>query len=474
MDLPTPYARQDDEEPTPSAMKSRIELRDKWRGRWTKLAINAPSRLLRYSLSVTLLVIIVLSSTTLDQTLLDASRFVWALSVISFIPPSIAATYARMTAKDRLELRRKGFSLRESYVGVERILNQLDENKLTERTRLSAAIVGLILSSTMASNTLQTDLSLTLLGVTALMAVVVLLATVSVERQKTMEMGKTPLLRLHNPSLFDTIADPLLVDLVYAHLDPETSSKWNDWMETITLNVRRNQKSEHAVETVLRSIYFTMTDKMDFDERRRICTQVLNMPAVERLESQDEFFNFEELESFLLHVVERKPGIFRLLSRTIQRAGRLRATEDWTLDADLPPRATHGESDLFVLASPGKSSAAPFEIDIITVEGEPETQVIRLPPIDRVERPGRAEGSEDWQIFNSVIDRSHVLWIGMAWNKSGHEGRSVQVNLLSDNSTTVKSQVLWTIMEDGDGILLSTVRKSLREVYSMITRSIIR
>jgi len=289
-----------------------------------------------------------------------------------------------------------------------------------------------------------------------------------------MEMGKTPLLRLHNPSLFDTIADPLLVDLVYAHLDPETSSKWNDWMETISLNVRRNQKSEHAVETVLRSIYFTMTDKMDLGERRRICTQVLNMPAVERLESQDEFFNFEELESFLLHVVERKPGIFRLLSRTIQRAGRLRSSEDWTLDADLPPRATHGESDLFVLASPGKSSAAPFEIDIITVEGEPETQVIRLPPIDRVERPGRAEGSEDWQMFNSVIDRSHVLWIGMAWNKSGHEGRSVQVNLLSENSRTVKSQVLWTIMEDGDGLLVSTVRKSLKEVYSMITRSIIR
>ena len=68
MDLPTPYAQQDDEESTPSAMKSRIESRDKWRGRWTKLSVNTPSRLLRYSLSITLLVIIVFSSTTLDQT----------------------------------------------------------------------------------------------------------------------------------------------------------------------------------------------------------------------------------------------------------------------------------------------------------------------------------------------------------------------------------------------------------------------
>ena len=91
-----------------------------------------------------------------------------------------------------------------------------------------------------------------------------------------------------------------------------------------------------------------------------------------------------------------------------------------------------------------------------------------------MERPGRAEGSEQWQIFNSVIDESHILWIGMAWNKTGHEGRSVQVNLITEDETTVKSQVLWTIMEDGDGFIISTIRKSLKEVYSMITRSIIR
>ena len=62
----------------------------------------------------------------------------------------------------------------------------------------------------------------------------------------------------------------------------------------------------------------------------------------------------------------------------------------------------------------------------------------------------------------------------MAWNKTGHEGRSVQVNLLTENETTVKSLVLWTIMEDGDGFLFSTIKNALKEVYSMITRTIIR
>lgn len=473
MDLPTPYATSE-EETTASAMSKRIESRDKWRGRWTRLTSNKPSRYARYALSAALPVTIASSSATLDSDLLGLSRVIWLLSVIFFIPPSIASSYARMAAKDRLELRKAGFSLKESYVGVERILNQLDENKLKERTRLSAAIVGLLLSSTMASTNLQTDLSLTLLGVSALLSIVILLATVSIENQKTMEMGKTPLLKLHNPSLFDTLADPLLVDLVYAHLDPETSSKWNEWMEMISMNVRRNQSSEQAVETVLRTIYFTMTGKMELDEREDICSQVLTLPAVEKLKRSDEYFNFNQLEQFLYHVIDRKPGLFRLLSRTIQRAIRPEYTDGWTLDADLPPRATHGESDLFVMASPGKKSAAPFEIDIITVEGEPEMQIIRLPPIDRVERPGRAEGSEQWQIFNSVIDESHILWIGMAWNKTGHEGRSVQVNLITEDETTVKSQVLWTIMEDGDGFIISTIRKSLKEVYSMITRSIIR
>ena len=109
-----------------------------------------------------------------------------------------------MAAKDRLELRREGFSLRESYVGVDRILNQLEENKLRERTRVSAAIVGFVLASIVFSAPLQTDLSLTLLGLTAILSIVILFATLSIEKQKSMDTGKTPLLKLHTP-LFTTL-----------------------------------------------------------------------------------------------------------------------------------------------------------------------------------------------------------------------------------------------------------------------------
>ena len=379
-----------------------------------------------------------------------------------------------MAAKDRLELRRQGFSLRESYVGVDRILNQLEENKLRERTRVSAAVVGFLLSSTISSAPLQRDLSLTLLGLTAILSIVILFATLSIEKQKSMDTGKTPLLQLHTPSLHDTLAEPLLVDLLYAHLDPETSSRWNTWIEKIGKGVRRQQQSEDAIETILRAIYLSIVGEIDLNEKNRICAEVLNTRSVEQLQDKQEPFNLKQLENLLVHVIERKPGLFRLLSRTMQRASRLREPETWILDADLPPRAMHGESDLFVLASPDQNSSKPFEIDIITVEGEPEIQIIRLPPINRSVRPGRADGSDGWNKFNAIIDNSHILWIGMAWNKSGHEGRSVQVNLLTENETTVKSLVLWTIMEDGDGFLFSTIRNALKEVYSMITRTIIR
>ena len=217
-----------------------------------------------------------------------------------------------------------------------------------------------------------------------------------------------------------------------------------------------------------------MLEEIDQNEKDRICAEVLNTRSVEQLRDEKEPFNFVQLETLLEHVIERKPGLFRLLSRTIQRASRLRKSEKWILDADLPPRAMHGESDLFVLASPDQNSSKPLEIDIITVEGEPEVQMIRLPPIDRSVRPGRTDGEDAWIRFNTIIDNSHILWIGMAWNKSGHEGRSVQVNLLTENEITIKSLVLWTIMEDGDGFLFSTIRNAVKEVYSMVTRTIIR
>jgi len=475
MDLPTPYAESEEKQSSvSSAMERRILSRDKWRGRWTNLTTNPVLRFMRYLLAFALPVSIVASSTFLDSTFLNTSRIMWLISIILFVPPLIASSYARMAAKDRLELRRQGFSLRESYVGVDRILNQLEENKLRERTRVSAAVVGFVLASTISSTPLQTDLSLTLLGLTAILSIVILFATLSIENQKTMDTGSTPLLKLHTPSLHDTLAEPLLVDLVYAHLDPETSSRWNLWMERISKGVRRQQQSEDAIETVLRAIYLTMIGEIEQNEKDRICSEVLNSRSVERLRERHVPFNFEQLEMLLSHVIERKPGLFRLLSRTIQRESRPRKSDTWILDADLPPRAMHGESDLFVLASPDQNSSRPFEIDIITVEGEPEIQIIRLPPIDRSVRPGRTDGTDGWNRFNEIIDNSHILWIGMAWNKSGHEGRSVQVNLLTENETTVKSLVLWTIMEDGDGFIFSTIRNAIKEVYSMITRTIIR
>ena len=181
--------------------------------------MNPVLRFTRYALAFALPASIVAASTFLDSDFLDISRIMWLASVIMFIPPLIASSYARMAAKDRLELRIEGFSLRESYVGVDRILNQLEENKLRERTRVSAAIVGFILASIVSAAPLQQDLSLTLLGVTAILSVVILFATLSIEKQKSMDTGNTPLLKLHTPSLHDTLAEPLLVDLVYAHLE---------------------------------------------------------------------------------------------------------------------------------------------------------------------------------------------------------------------------------------------------------------
>ena len=475
MELPTPYAESEQNESTiSSAMERRILSRDKWRGRWTNLTTNPVLRFARYLLAFALPASILASSAFLDSEFLSISRMMWFLSTLLFIPPLIASSYARMAAKDRLELRRQGFSLRESYVGVDRILNQLEENKLRERTRVSAAVVGFLLASTISSTPLQRDLSLTLLGLSAILSIVILFATLSIEKQKSMDTGKTPLLKLHTPSLHDTLAEPLLVDLLYAHLDPETSSRWNTWIEKIGKGVRRQQQPEDAIETILRAIYLSIIGEIDQNEKNRICAEVLNTRSVEQLKHKQEPFNLKQLENLLVHVIERKPGLFRLLSRMMQRASRLREPETWILDADLPPRAMHGESDLFVLASPDQNSSKPFEIDIITVEGEPEIQIIRLPPINRSVRPGRADGSDGWNRFNAIIDNSHILWIGMAWNKTGHEGRSVQVNLLTENETTVKSLVLWTIMEDGDGFLFSTIRNALKEVYSMITRTIIR
>ena len=57
------------------------------------------------------------------------------------------------------------------------------------------------------------------------------------------------------PFLHQSTLDRVLSDLVIAHLDPETTGAWDDWVRGLEKKVRSNQSPESAVEHLLRVLH---------------------------------------------------------------------------------------------------------------------------------------------------------------------------------------------------------------------------
>ena len=72
----------------------------------------------------------------------------FAIQAILFFPALLASSFAKMSARDRLQLKIGNNRSMEAYPGVERILNTLHERTLRERTRtLCAALAAGALNS---------------------------------------------------------------------------------------------------------------------------------------------------------------------------------------------------------------------------------------------------------------------------------------------------------------------------------------
>ena len=114
-----------------------------------------------------------------------------------------------------------------SYPGVERILNTLDERRIRERVRVSCSILATVALASLWNLDAGQTLSSLVLGACIALSVISAFNTQQLETSIPMRSNSFPLLSLHAPTLHDSTLDRVLSDLVVAHLDPETASHWD-------------------------------------------------------------------------------------------------------------------------------------------------------------------------------------------------------------------------------------------------------
>ena len=243
--LPTPYAKESDRQvQQEQALSLRVKARDAGRRFWVRAATSNPQPQLRNLLSLIAPITTAILLIGWEYASFQVAIAVHVALSLSLIPAFFAASFARMSARDRLRLRAVGFRSMNSYPGVERILNSLDERQIRERIRLSSILLATIALASLWNLDAGETLSSLVLGACIVLSTISAFNTQQLETSIPMRSNSFPLLSLHAPTLHDSTLDRVLSDLLVAHLDPETASHWDIWTKSLVHDVRSDQTPE--------------------------------------------------------------------------------------------------------------------------------------------------------------------------------------------------------------------------------------
>ena len=456
-DLPNPYGEDTTfGQTSENALNRRVRIRDSQRVVWTRISTIRGSRRARTLVSSLAILVTTLFASGWGEEYLLVGVALFAIQAIFFIPTLLAASFAQMSARDRLQLKIGNNRSMEAYPGVERILNTLHERTLRERTRVICAVLAVGALNSVDNFETGNILASILYGLAIFLGSISIINTLQLERRIPMTDEDFPLLSMHAPTLHQSTLNRVLSDLVVAHLDPETAGAWDDWLIELENKVRSNQTPESAVEHLLRVLHLNHLGLLDNDRLVSESKRVFRVAAIDGLNDDQSKFCYRTLRRLMAHTRAWQPGLFRLIDRLEDAALRGHSSlieNPWRLDLDIPPRCSQGQGDLFVMIHNHSRKDAQVEVDIIAADGEPHHQTLRLnPPVSRQpKKPAKIgeEGNDIVDVLGRLIDNSLVLWIGLAWPQGATGSKPIQVNLRGPNGETVSSFVVQTTLSSG-------------------------
>lgn len=447
--LPTPYSDSSKfGDSKQRALSRRVAARDAGRRFWTRVSGSAQTPLIRQALSLVSPICTSLLLVKWNFASYDVAIASYTLLAVLIIPTNLAATFARMSARDRLKLRDGSQRSMDAYPGVERILNTLRERALRERIRLlSATLGGVALIAVRDLDTGDTLGSL-LLGASMALGVLCFLNSLMLDDSIPMRSNSFPLLSLHAPTLHDSTLDRPLSDLMVAHLDPETAAAWDGWKLSLMDSVRGDQTPDSAIEQLLQALHLNEQGLLNDARLMTEAKRVFKVTAIDSLTDESNKFDLRSLRTLLAHTKAWEPGLFRLIDRLQDSAIRghhsLNETP-WRLDLDLPPRCSQGRADLFVMLHNNTGTTTNVKVDVVVAEGEPALQTIRV-EARASRRIDRARATDQVDTLGRLLDDATVLWIGLAWPDSELGSHPVQVTLRGEHGETLSSVVVQTTL----------------------------
>ncbi len=460
LELPTPHAGRNSSSEDRRTKKA--AQRDSHRLFWVDKNNSTPARALRLALGPLILMLVIAQMVFSDRLSALHTGIATIGSVFVILSPAVLSTlFSKQTGNDRLKIKDGDPRSLASFPGSERILGTLKDNHTLESLRFMAALSsGFLLLSSNWFYAGTIPHTVVLIGATLLCAFVIAL-TVRLEKTIQMTSKHAPLLTYHVPTLHESQLPSILSDLVLAHLDPESASAWEDWLNDLAPGVRGEMAPAAARERILQIVHLHHEGLLDELRMKAELRRVVRRDTMEELldDSGGTRFNIVSLTALLEHTRKWQPGIFRILHRlrngVLSGEGPL-TTPGWRMDHDLPLTCSECRGDLFVMLHNLTEETETVELEVVVPEGQPEKQTFRITPMPARPMDGPTPktslmGQDLVDGMGALLRRALVLWIGIAWTSNTTGPHPVQITLRKPGGATIDSVNIRTDVWTGSG-----------------------
>ncbi|MEE2759359.1 MAG: hypothetical protein VYA86_05215 [Candidatus Thermoplasmatota archaeon] len=452
VNLPRPYGEGFDlDDGLEELIDSRLARMETQRRFWGRLSNNWLWTLLRTLIPPSLVIITVAVMALPEKfnpTLVASISVV--LTIIFVAPSAITRNLALWVGVGRFGAR--GRTQDERDGSIERILNTLTELRLHEHMRIGYLLTYSFLLWLSDRFPIGTETRGLLLVTSILAASIALVQTILLERRTPGHSNDLPFLVYHAPSQHKSTLENPLTQILVAHLDPESTTRFQNWRDSLVLTDQPNKTANQIVEKILHLVYLRGQNMLTQSQLLQEFEKLVGTEGVDESILNNPHLDLPTLSRLVGHTRAWQSDLFRQMDRL--QFGLMDHNESivgssWRLDASLPLHCAESRGDLFVMVNNLGKERVPVELEVHVPDGQPSRQTFRLTPEPKTPPnhplPMWSNDEEDvvtW--LTELVDSAQVMWLSLAWAEDIEGRRPVRITIRHIDGHTIGSDTLWT------------------------------
>ena len=452
VNLPRPYGEGfEAKDGLAELIDNRLARMERARRFWGRISSNWGLTLFRNLIPPLMIVTTIAVMSLPEQFNAAHVAIISALFTLIFVPPcAITQNLALWVGMGRFGA--SGRAQDEHDGSIERILNTLTELRLHEHMRIGYFLTYSLLLWLANLFPVGTETRGILLVISILAASISLVQSIMVERRTPRHTDDLPFLVYHAPSQHTSTLENPLTQILLAHLDPESTIRFQRWRESLDEQNENHIDLNMTVEQILHLVYLRGQNMLTQHQLMHEFGNLVGPESIEEKILENIHLDLPTLSRLVGHTRAWQSDLFRQMDRLqfgLMDHNESIAGNSWRLDASLPLHCAESRGDLFVMVNNLSTEKVPIELEVHVPDGHPSRQTFRLTPEPLVPPnhplPMWSNDEEDvvtW--LSNLVNSAHVLWLSLAWAENIEGRRPVRITIRHIDGHTIGSDTLWT------------------------------